>query len=255
MSKEIHYCDVCGVSSEEKRVNFIKNANMYLCRKHREQFMKFGEFKDSNPRGVFDPNEVRILEDYAEIDTYDSSGNIVETFILDKDDVEKLGDYKWRTVYKNDKPYLFTGNQKKEKIYFHRLVMNNPEIQVDHISGNTLDNRKENLRMVSAQDNMKNLKKKKDNTSGIRGVSFSERDQQYKVDFTYEKKRMYFKTFDTKAHAVYLRYLLEKEFLKDFRNTSNDEEYFSYINSLSNIEKWQIETYFKKRLNTLKGGV
>ena len=66
---------------------------------------------------------------------------------------------------------------------------------------------------------------------------------------------MYFKAFDTKAYAVYLRYLLEKEFLKDFRNTSNDGEYFSYINSLSNIEKWQVETYFKKRLNTLKGGV
>ena len=43
---------------------------------------------------------------------------------------------------------------------------------------------------------------------------------------------MYFKAFDTKAHAVYLRYLVEKEFLKDLRNTSNDEEYFSYINSL-----------------------
>lgn len=174
---------------------------------------------------------------------------------MDKDDVEKLGKHKWRTVYKNDKPYLFTGNQKKEKIYFHRLVMNNPETQVNHINGNTLDNRKENLRTVSVQDNMKNLQKKKDNTSGIRGVSFSERDQQYKVDFTYEKKRMYFKTFDTKAHAVYLRYLLEKEFLKDFRNTSNDEEYFSYINSLSNIEKRQVETYFEKQLNTLKGGV
>lgn len=47
----------------------------------------------------------------------------------------------------------------------------------------------------------------------------------------------------------------KKEFLKDFRNTSNDEDYFSYINSLSNIEKWQVETYFKKRLNTLKSGV
>ena len=245
MSKEIHYCDVCGISSKD----------MYLCRKHREQFMKFGEFKDSNPRGIFDSNEIRILEKYAEIDTYDSYGNIIETFILDKDDIEKLRNYKWRAVYKKDKPYLFTGNQKKERIYFHRLVMDNPELQVDHINGNTLDNRKENLRIVSIQDNMKNLKKRKNNTSGIRGVSFSERDQQYRVDFTYENKRMYFKTFSSKAHAVYLRYLLEKEFLKDFRNTSNDGKYFSYINSLSNIEKEQVEIYFKKRLNTLKGGV
>ena len=80
-------------------------------------------------------------------------------------------------------------------------------------------------------------------------------EQRITDDFTYDNKRMYFKSFNTKAHAVYLRYLLEKEFLKDFRNTSNDEEYFSYINNLSNIEKYQIETYFKKRLNTLKSGV
>lgn len=255
MSKKIHYCEVCGVSSEEKRVNFIKEADKYLCRKHREQFIKFGEFKDSNSRGVFDPNEIRVLKDYAEIDTYDSFGNVVETFILDINDVCKLEGNKWRTVYKNDKPYLLTGNQKKDKIYFHRLVMDNPELQVDHINGNTLDNRKCNLRIVSIQDNMKNLKKKSNNTSGIRGVSFSGRDQQYKVDFTYEGKRMYFKSFDTKAHAVYLRYLLEKEFLKELRNTSNDEEYLSYINNLSNIEKWQVEQYFNQRLSTLKSGV
>lgn len=255
MSKEIHYCDVCGISSTEKRVNFIKAANMYLCRKHREQFMRFGEFKDSNSRGVFDSNEIRILEDYAEIDTYDSYGNIVETYIVDKDEVIKLEKYKWRTVYKKDKPYLFTGNQKKERIYFHRLVMNNPELQVDHISGNTLDNRKENLRIVSIQDNMKNLKKKKDNTSGIRGVSYSNKTHKYKVDFTYEKRRMYFKEFDEISKAVYLRYLVEKEFLKDLRNTSNDEEYFSHIDNLLDSEKLEIEEYFNKRLNTLKNGV
>ena len=46
--------------------------------------MKFGEFKDSNSRGVFDSNEIRILEKWAEIDTYDSYGNIVETFILEE---------------------------------------------------------------------------------------------------------------------------------------------------------------------------
>ena len=255
MSKKIHHCEVCGVSSEEKRVNFIKVSDKYLCRKHREQFIKFGEFKDSNSRGVFDSNEIRVLKDYAEIDTYDSFGNVVETFMVDINDLDKLEGNKWRTVYKNDKPYLFTGNQNKAKIYFHRLVMNNPELQVDHISGNTLDNRKCNLRIVSIQDNMKNLKKKSNNTSGIRGVSFSVRRQKYIVDFTYEGKRMYFKPFDTKAHAVYLRYLLEKEFLKELRNTSNDEEYLSYINNLSNIEKWQVEQYFNKRLNTLKGGV
>lgn len=255
MIKKIQHCDVCGISSTEKRVNFIKSANMYLCRKHREQFMRFGEFKDSNSRGVFDPNEIRILKNYAEIDTYDSYGNVVETYIIDKEDVIKLEKHKWRTVYKKDKPYLFTGNQKSEKIYFHRLIMDNPKLQVDHIDGNTLNNRKENLRIVSLQDNMKNLKKKKDNTSGIRGVSYSNKTHKYKVDFTYEKQRKYFKEFNNISQAVYLRYLLEKEFLKDLRNTSNDEKYFFHINNLLDFEKLEVEEYFNKQLNTLKSGV
>ncbi len=72
----------------------------------------------------------------------------METFILDIDDIPKLEGHKWRTVYKNDKPYLFTGNQKKERIYFHRLVLPTDK-QVDHISGDTRDNRKSNLREVN----------------------------------------------------------------------------------------------------------
>lgn len=255
MSKEIHFCEVCGISSQEKRVNFIKSAGKYLCRKHREQFVKYGEFKDNNSRGVFDPNEVRIYENYAEIDTYDQFGNVVETYKIDLDDVNKIGIKKWRTTYKNKKPYLNTGNQKSKIEYFHRIIMGNPKEQVDHINGNTLDNRKSNLRIVSIQQNMKNLKKKSTNTSGIRGVSFSERDQLYKVDFTFEKKRFYFKGFSNKAEAVALRFLCEKYFLKEYRNTSNDELYKSYIDELTGSQKKNLIKYFKEKINTSKGGV
>ena len=123
---------------------------------------------------MFDPNEIRINNDYLEIDTYDSLGNVVETYICDLEDEEllKAMSMKWRTVYKTNKPYLFTGNQRSERIYFHRFIMNVPkDMVVDHINGNTLDNRKINLRVVNQKDNHKNVKKKCSNTSGIRGVS------------------------------------------------------------------------------------
>lgn len=254
MAKEVHYCEVCGVSSEVKRVCKNKAAGMYLCEKHRDQYKKYGEFKDSSPRGVFDPNEIRILDTYAEIDTYDQFGNVVSTFIIDLDDVSKLGDYKWRTVFKNDKPYLFTGNQKSERIYFHRLVLITDN-QVDHISGNTLDNRKSNLREVTVQENMLNLQKKSSNTSGIRGVSFHKTKNVWKVDFTYKSARMYFKGFRTFEEAVYLRYLCEITFLKEYRNTSNDELYNKAINNLESSTKKEIEAYFNNKINTSKEGV
>lgn len=159
------------------------------------------------------------------------------------------------TVYKTGKPYLKTGNQKSKIEYFHRIVMDSPEAQVDHIDGNTLNNKKSNLRVVSLENNMKNLKKQSINTSGIRGVSFSERDQLYKVDFTYEKKRYYFKGFHSKAEAVALRFICEKYFLKNYRNTSNDELYKYYINELTDSQKKSVIKYFKEKINSSKDGV
>jgi hypothetical protein len=45
-----------------------------------------------------------------------------------------------------------------------------PSDQIDHINGNALDNRIENLRVVTRFDNNKNRKKPSNNTSGFMGV-------------------------------------------------------------------------------------
>lgn len=252
------FCSVCGVSSKVKKVNNNALYGAPLCEKHRDQYRRFGKFMDSNQRGVFDPNEIRIKDDYFEIDTYDQYGNVVETFLCDLEDLSKLeiDKRKWRTVYKLDKPYLFTGNQKSERLYFHRIIMGSPKgMTIDHINGNTLDNRKSNLRSILEKDNHKNVRKKSTNTSGIRGVSFNKKENKWVIDFTYEEKRYYFKPFNIKEEAVYLRYLCETTFLKEFRYTTNDEEYFLHINKLSDKQKSDIETYFKNKINTLKEGV
>lgn len=45
-------------------------------------------------------------------------------------------------------------------------------MQIDHINGNGLDDRIENLRQVTASENSKNLRMHKGNTSGFCGVRF-----------------------------------------------------------------------------------
>jgi HNH endonuclease len=45
-----------------------------------------------------------------------------------------------------------------------------PEGDIDHIDGNPSNNAITNLRCVSHQDNLRNTKKRKDNTSGVTGV-------------------------------------------------------------------------------------
>ena len=124
--------------------------------------------------------------------------------------------------------------------------------QVDHISGDTHDNRKCNLREVTIQENMLNLQKKSNNTSGIRGVSFDKKRNRWKTDFTFQKQRYYLMNRDLKEEAVYQRYLCEKLVLKNFRNEANDALYNSYIDKISEKRKAEIKEYVINKLNISK---
>ena len=63
--------------------------------------------------------------------------------------------------------------------FAHRIIweMHNGTIpegsEIDHINGNKSDNRIENLRLADRYLNCKNAKKRKDNTSGVTGVSMT----------------------------------------------------------------------------------
>jgi hypothetical protein len=67
-------------------------------------------------------------------------------------------------------------NFKQRRIAIHRLVFlwhyGYFPSEIDHIDGNPLNNRIENLRPASHADNCKNMKIYKSNTSGFKGVSF-----------------------------------------------------------------------------------
>jgi hypothetical protein len=73
-----------------------------------------------------------------------------------------------RTTY----VYSYTFIDGKQKnTYLHRLLTACQKgMDVDHINGNGLDNRRENLRVVTHAENMKNMRKPVTNTSGVKGV-------------------------------------------------------------------------------------
>jgi hypothetical protein len=58
----------------------------------------------------------------------------------------------------------------------HRLVWimhgKDPVPMLDHIDGDQLNNRIENLRPITVSENQRNTKLRKDSTSGIKGVSW-----------------------------------------------------------------------------------
>src|SRR5690606_746777 len=59
--------------------------------------------------------------------------------------------------------------------YHNGLIPSYPKAEIDHINGNKLDNRIENLRVVSRPENNRNAALRTDNTSGVCGVSFEGR--------------------------------------------------------------------------------
>lgn len=91
---------------------------------------------------------------------------------VDDNDFEYLNQWTWHYSHGYAVRRIRDGKSKKT-IIMHRLILNAPgDFQVDHINGNKLDNRKENLRVCSASQNKSNVDAPSTNTSGYKGVSF-----------------------------------------------------------------------------------
>jgi len=92
--------------------------------------------------------------------------------IVDRDDYENLMKYKW-TLTSKRYASCFTNYRKTRKmIIMHRLINNTPEgMETDHINGNTLDNRKKNLRTVTSRQNQMNKRPTK-RGSAFKGATF-----------------------------------------------------------------------------------
>jgi hypothetical protein len=66
---------------------------------------------------------------------------------------------------------------------------------IDHINGNKLDNRIENLRECNFSENSKNVKITKRNTSGIKGVNFDKYHNKWRAELHSKGKRVFLKYF------------------------------------------------------------
>lgn len=73
-------------------------------------------------------------------------------------------------------------------------------MHIDHINGNPVDNRIENLRLVTRFQNMKNRRQRKPNRSGYKGVF--EHGAKWRAELQHEGKRIRSKDFPTPLEAA-----------------------------------------------------
>jgi HNH endonuclease/AP2 domain len=94
-----------------------------------------------------------------------SKGEKIE---VDDDDVHWLGRFKWFVIESCGNKYART-NICQHSTPMHRLI--HPDgIMVDHRDGNSLNNRKSNLRAATKAQNSQNKKKRAGTTSRYKGV-------------------------------------------------------------------------------------
>ena len=89
---------------------------------------------------------------------------------------------------------------------------------VDHINGNTLDNRRSNLRVCTQSQNLMNSKKRIDNTSGFKGVSWKKSKKLWQVYINVDKKRILGGYFKCRLLAVMKREELTKKHHGEYFN-------------------------------------
>lgn len=87
-----------------------------------------------------------------------------------------------------------------------------PNGQIDHINHDRRDNRFENLRVVDNYENHLNRPMLRNNTSGVMGVSFNKRLQDYEAYITVNGKRMRLGRFRSLEDAAMARAEANKKF-------------------------------------------
>jgi len=114
-------------------------------------------------------NTYKIINDYVEVYT-----DNMEMFLIDLEDLDLIENYKW---YKRKDGYIScsTSMKKLGSAFLHRNIMSKyydiNKMNIDHVNRKRYDNRKENLRIVTTQQNNFNQSIGKGNTSGIIGVA------------------------------------------------------------------------------------
>jgi hypothetical protein len=97
--------------------------------------------------------------------------------LVDDADFEFLSQFKWHLKRPSKKARVLYAvahqpntTRNSTKLRMHRLLLPGAK-EVDHINGDGLDNRRQNLRAATKPQNMSNMQKHRDNESGFKGVS------------------------------------------------------------------------------------
>jgi hypothetical protein len=133
--------------------------------------------------------------------------------LVDSEDFEWLNQYKWSAA----KGVKYAASSINGRVVLmHRLISNAPEgMEVDHINGDGLDNRKDNLRICTSKQNHYNHKLLANNKSGYNGVSKTPFNT-WHTCISVNNKTVHLGTYKNKEDAALAYNMAAKEYYGEF---------------------------------------
>ncbi len=165
-------------------------------------------------------NKIIKYKDYAEVVLYKRDNTEKTRTKIDLSDIKKIKDIRWNHTY-----YGYVGSNKKG--FLHRYIMGvDKGYEIDHINHNTLDNRRQNLRICTRQQNGRNQKIRTDNTSGVKGVYYSKdkRKKRWRALIFINGKEIHLGRYMTKEEATQVREDAEIRYYGEYRFKPKDNQ-------------------------------
>lgn len=205
----------CCVCDNPAKVTWSGDGKEY-CQKHYMQLYHHGHLLE---RTIYDRNSYidHIEEGYTECITYTKNFNESYHVIIDMNKKEELSKYKIYTRNHGGKQYAFISKNGK-KIFLHRFIMGLADEKysidkvVDHINGNSLDNRVSNLRICSHKENAQNCR----TNSKVVGVGWLKYNKKWTARIMINYKSIHLGNFNTYEEAILARLQKEQEICGEY---------------------------------------
>jgi hypothetical protein len=130
--------------------------------------------------------------------------------VIDACDVPLVDEFNWyarphrKTVYALRNDY---SGESPRTVFMHRIIADTPDgFQTDHIDGNGLNNRRDNLRHATNSQNQHNRPAYKTNKSGFKGVCWLKTQKKWQAQISCKGKKHHLGNFDCPelAHEAYV---------------------------------------------------
>ena len=125
---------------------------------------------------------------------------VVAHALIDDIDADRIAGRTWRiTSY----GYAITSIDQSRNVLMHRMILDAPAgLVTDHVNGDKLDNRRENLRLVHQAQNNQNLPPHRTGTSPYRGVSWRTAKGRWAAQACVNNRQHHLGYFDDELEAA-----------------------------------------------------